>query len=502
MKKIAEQLELSRALPVVVGNQDYRELETRLIRIDELLKQSGLEDAWVQGRLRVWLDTGREASHRKGKPYQEPSLKQMARQARTVRQALRCNVARRFTETECRRFSRRLAESPLLQWFCGIDRVEEVHVPSKSTVNRYETLAPEHEVRALVDRLTRMSVQDSGRLELAKALTMELCLMDSTCLEANIHFPTDWVLLRDGVRTLMKAVKVIRKHGMKHRMPSPDGFLSQINSLCMEMTQGRRRPDSVKRRKRTLRKMKRLTKVVKEHAHRYNQRLRAKWQTETDLHEGEMLQIANRIDTVVALLPKAIRQAHERIIGGRPVENADKLLSLYEPDLHVIVRNKANAEVEFGNTLFLAEQMDGLIVDWKLKKEISHGDIVMLYPSVERVKAILGDYPKAVSADRGFSSKTSHGWLKEHGIQDAICPKDPAQLKAQMENATFRKRQKRRAQTEARVGIIKNACLGGLLRSKGFEHREQAVAWTILAHNLWRIAGLTKAESVPKRQAA
>jgi hypothetical protein len=285
-------------------------------------------------------------------------------------------------------------------------------------------------------------------------------------------------------------------------MPSPDGFLSQINRLCMEMTQGRRRPDSEKRRKSTLRKMKRLTNVVKQHAERYGQRLRAEWQTQTDLHQGEMEQIANRIDTVVALLPLAIRQAHERIIGRRPVANKGKILSLYEPDLHVIVRNKANAEVEFGNTLYLAEQNDGLIVDWKLEKDISHGDIAMLSPSLERVKGFMGRYPKAVATDRGFSCKASHDWLKEQGIQDAICPKNPTQLKARMEDAAFRKRQKRRAQTEARVGIVKNACMGGLLRNKGFAYRELAVTWAILAHNLWLIAGLAKVEKLPKRQAA
>jgi hypothetical protein len=37
-------------------------------------------------------------------------------------------------------------------------------------------------------------------------------------------------------------------------------------------------------------------------------------------------------------MPAAIHQAHERIIGGRKVANAEKVLSLYERDLHVIVR--------------------------------------------------------------------------------------------------------------------------------------------------------------------
>jgi len=61
------------------------------------------------------------------------------------------------------------------------------------------------------------------------------------------------------------------------------------------------------------------------------------------------------LDQVLELLPRAQKQAHERIIGGRQVDNARKILSLYEPDIHVVVRGKANAEVEFGNTVLVAE---------------------------------------------------------------------------------------------------------------------------------------------------
>jgi hypothetical protein len=50
--------------------------------------------------------------------------------------------------------------------------------------------------------------------------------MDTTCLKANIHHPVDWLLLRDGTRTLIKAIKLIRKHGLKHRMQNPDSFLT------------------------------------------------------------------------------------------------------------------------------------------------------------------------------------------------------------------------------------------------------------------------------------
>jgi hypothetical protein len=35
--------------------------------------------------------------------------------------------------------------------------------------------------------------------------------------------------------------------------------------------------------------------------------------------------------------------------------------------------------------------------------------------------------------------------------------------------------QRRRAQTEGRIGIVKNVFLGGRMRCKGFEHRDLTV---------------------------
>jgi len=493
-----EQLEFRPPLPVVLGNADYRQYEERLLRMDELLRQSALVTAYVDRCVAQLFRQGQEKAARAGARFREPSAKQMACYEQMCRQALRCNLARHWIGKEYRTFSLRLAESALLQWFCQVARLEQVRVPSKSTLERYDKLLPEAEVRALVDRLNCEAIEHADRLNLERALRMDVYLSDTTCIEANIHFPTDWVLLRDAVRTLMKAVKVIRQHGLKHRIPDPDQFLRQINRLSIEMGQSRRRPDSAKRRKTVLRRMKRLAGIVQSHAQRYAQRLQADWQTQTDLHEGEMKRIVARIEGVVDQLPTATQQAHDRIIGGRQVVNREKILSLYEPDVHVIVRNKAGAEVEFGNTLLLAEQAQGLIVDWKLHQESSPGDIALMQSSLIRMKQVFGHYPGAVGADRGFASKASHQWLETEGIHDAICPRDPRELSERMQDKNFRAIQKRRAQTEARIGIVKNTFLGCPLRSKGFAHRELTVTWAVLAHNLWLLAGLPKKPALAK----
>jgi hypothetical protein len=73
-----------------------------------------------------------------------------------------------------------------------------------------------------------------------------------------------------------------------------------------------------------------------------------------------------------------------------------------------------------------------------------------------------------------------------------------------MKGAKFAGLQRRRAQTEARIGILKQAFLGRPMRAKGFEHRELALAWGVLTHNLWKFARMRQAKKkpLPLREAA
>lgn len=175
------------------------------------------------------------------------------------------------------------------------------------------------------------------------------------------------------------------------------------------MTHTRRRLDSKKERKRILRLMKKIDR----HAQRHGELLEKEWE-KTDLSEGQARQVIERIDKIRQQLPEAIRQAHERIIGGRLVENEDKILSLYEPDVHVIVRGKAGEEVEFGNTLLLSEQKEGVIVDWKLIKDQAPVDSKMIFESLGRFQKVFeSKVPSAVAGDLNFDSQanpTGEAW--------------------------------------------------------------------------------------------
>ena len=488
---IAIQTEFRPDIPNVYGASDYREFRAVLLHMDTMLNAGMAEDL-----VRKWLEKWESARDGVVTPGR---LALMWRYAHYV---LRCNVARHLMWLSFRDFSVRLADSELLQWFCSISVWGQRKACSKSSLERYDkwfaTADVEDAVRQLLSHLQEPE-QAEALVGREAGLRFDEIFADSTCVKANIHYPVDWVLLRDATRSLIAAIVTIRRQGLKHRMPQPNEFVTRINKLCIQMTHSRRRKNGRKYRKQVLREMKKLSRLVQRHGERYRELLETRWQ-ETQWTEKQAKVVIKRIDNVLEKLPKAIEQAHERIIGERRVKNADKLLSLYEAEVHVMVRGKANAEVEFGNGLYLAEQRDGLIVDWELFRNHPPADSTLVKKSLERIEERYG-LVAAYCGDRGFDTKANAVHLTSENIFNGICPKAPAALAERTEEPRFMELQRRRGQTEGRISIFKNVYLGRPLRSKGFEHKRNTVAWCVLTHNLWVLARM-KIASEQQRMAA
>ena len=420
------------------------------------------------------------------------SAADLQRHMRRSAQALRCTVLKALLGASYRELSKLLAHSPFYRWFCGCEDFGVIRVPGKSTLQDYAHWLDAEAMAEVTGQLARAvsNEEEARRIGLENSIEVTTAWVDTTCVKAMVHFPVDWVLLRDGVRTTIKSIATIRRHGLCRRMPEPESFLSAINAQAMKMSAAGRKAGSKKVRKAALRAMKRISQIVEEHGRRYRNALDKDWK-QTDLTRGQVEVILRRLDNVLEKLPEARRQAHERIIGGRPVANADKILSLYEEDIRLVVRGKAGADIEFGNSLFLAETAEGFILDHELRKETSPGDAKWLRERYPIMQQKSGGALCGVITDRGFDSKANREYLAELDHFNGLCPRDPAQLGKRSKNdEAFAAGQRRRAQTEGRIGILQNVFLGGRPRAKGFEHRQMQVTWAVLAHNLWVMARL------------
>jgi hypothetical protein len=491
---IAFQPSLRPALLPIIGSVDYHAQRMLFERIDAILTESKLDDLFLELALNDHADDLASAT-----PHQ---LAAFSLQSFVC---LRACIARKLTGLAHREFCVRLADSNLLQWFLHVGQVDQVKVFAKSTSQRYDNWISESSLRAINEKLIALCIVTPAEanaalpFDLKDPIEMDDAFFDTTCLKSNIHFPVDWVLLCDAVRTLMKATICIRNAGLKVRMPQePADFMRDMNKLCMAMAAQRRAVDSKKNRKAILRKMKKLAKCVGAHAQAHRDLLTSR-REETELSEGQARVIIQRLDNVLEQLPAAIKQAHERIIGERPVANKDKILSLYDDEVNVIVRGKAGAEVEFGNKFSLVENVQGLIIDYKLHND-NQADSKLVEPSIKRIKEEQKLPIKCMWSDRGMSSKANEIMLERYGVKSGLCPRNPSELKERMTDPDYREGMKRRGGTEARIAILKNVILNKLMREKSFQAREKACGWAVLSHNVWVLARMERAEKTTGKE--
>ena len=131
MKHIPFQLELVPDLPNIVGNKDYKDFRKLLERVEELLIFSGIEDLAVQSFIESHLRIGDNEEGFISDKGQISSQKERIK--KLVVKALRCNLARQLTGESFRTFALHLADSVLLQMFCGLVKIEKTSIPGKST---------------------------------------------------------------------------------------------------------------------------------------------------------------------------------------------------------------------------------------------------------------------------------------------------------------------------------------------------------------------------------
>ena len=491
---IPRQLKFDNDIPHIAGNADYAAEKELLVTMDTIISQSGIEEIVITSFLEIAVFDKAARLFEADKPilFRLTEKEKLAVQERAM-VALRAALLRKQTGGSLRRFAQLLSHSPLYQWFCQINRFSTIKIPGKSTIDDYEKKIGPSLSDALDQCLPQLASQPGELLD--DPIDLSECFMDTTCVQANIHFPVDWVLIRDAIRTMMLAVERIRDLGLNGRMPqSPQEYIKEINKLSIEMTHTHRVKGGAKQRKKLLRKMKKLLKVVQGHAQRHHDLLMEKGSA-TLLGVGQVQQLLNQISQVVDQVPQVIKNAHERIIGGRPVANEDKIHSLYDENINVIVRRKAGRAVEFGNTLFLAEQRDGLIVDWELFRDSAPADTQLLKPSQERIKERLGIDIQLAAGDRGFDSEANRIYLENENTYNAICPRNPHLLQERLREERFCEAQNRRSQTEGRISIVGRCFSGNPMQQKNFAYRNLHMGLSILSHNLWKLARLKIAQA-------
>ena len=78
-------------------------------------------------------------------------------------------MLRTLLQEDYRGFSCQLAGNPLYQWFCLIDALDQVRVPSKSELQRFAHWLPADQMRPMIDGLLRRAVEQPEKAGLERS---------------------------------------------------------------------------------------------------------------------------------------------------------------------------------------------------------------------------------------------------------------------------------------------------------------------------------------------
>lgn len=197
----------------------------------------------------------------------------------------------------------------------------------------------------------------------------------------------------------------------------------------------------------------------------------------------ETAKLRTRLAHLADIGPRVVSQARRRVILGESVPSAEKVVSLHEPHVDIIIKDNRNTF--FGHKLFAARGASGLILDMYLVRG-NPSDSASAVPLVRRLEKPLSRLPAEVAMDGGFASNANLADLKELGVTNVCFAKRRGLTIAAMvgDKRTFRRLRNFRSMIEASFSWLKRSFGLDCCNWRGFQSF-QSYAWAaVITHNL------------------
>lgn len=404
----------------------------------------------------VWQDLTRGKS-----PSQHAGAKGMS-----ADQVVRCAVVKTLYDFTYEELAFHIVDSQSLRWFCRIGMAEEGF--KKSTLNRNIKSISEQ----TWEMINRTLIRYASREKIEKGREIRT---DCTCVESNIHEPTDSSLLYDGVRVLTRLIEQAKKEEAA-KVPGFSNHKRRAKRRMLAIMNAKNK----KQRKSAYIDLLNVADRVLGYAKAAEESLNGSLSLKA-------LAITESIGHYAKLLEKVIDQTRRRVLFDEKVPAAEKVVSLFEPHTDIIIKDRR--DTIFGHKICLTGGASNLILDCKIF-EGNPPDSSLTISMLERQKEIYGRYPLKASLDGGFASKGNLEQAKERGIKDICFSKKRGLEKTDMcrSEYVYNRLRRFRAGIEAGISWLKR-CMG-LTRCtwKGWHSFKSYVWSSIVAANLLTLA--------------
>jgi transposase, IS5 family len=365
----------------------------------------------------------------------------------------------------------------ILRWFC---RLYWAPVPDDTTLIRWaNTLQPET-LHALNDRVVQLAVQ-------AKVTKGRKLRLDATCVQTEIHHPTDSGLLVDSVRVLSRFVQ--RAKGLiKDQVPNVQQVCRSRLRTARQVAQTLHRQLRRKGEDKEAQQKELYQKLIQtaEQMVQQSRRVVAVLGKQTQRQAQRLLEHAQG---VLPLVERVITQTRRRVLEGRSVDSEQKVLSLFEPHTRAIPRHKGGALVEFGRQVVLDEVDGGLVTRYQiLEHPNEHGQAI---EAVAHHVALFAHPPGTVAGDRGVHSPETEAKLAAAGVKRVAIPasgKLSEERQALEHTRPWKRAYRWRAGIEGRIASLRRDFGWRRCAYHGQDGMERWLGLGVMASNLRRIA--------------
>jgi len=426
-----------------------------------------LDDPQLIDLVRQCLAARRPQSTRTGRPGIAPD------------RLLRCCVLKHLKGWSFRELERELRSNLVYRRFTHFDGEATPDFTSFSRL--FAVLGP-----SVTQKIHERVVQVAREQGVAQGRKLKT---DTTCVETNIHYPTDSSLLGDGIRVLSRslariagqcksgAVKVVNHaRTVKYR-------LLEISRAAKSLT-----PENQRRMKESYKKLVAVTRKVVRQAGK----VLKVWRRGKLPVVGSRLSVIVQISHLERFLPlvgKVIHQTRERVFRGNP-HGEGKILSLFEPHSQVIRKGKAHKPNEFGRLVRVDEVENGIVSGYAVL-EGNSADTGSFIPALEHHQSIFGRLPEMATADRGFFSAQNERDAETLGVKKVAIPargRLSRKRAGHQEQRWFRRALRWRAGIEHTMSHLKHPFSMARARYKEERGFQRYVGWCVITKNLFSIA--------------
>lgn len=370
-------------------------------------------------------------------------------------------------ETLCRE----VADSFTWRRFCRI--AIDARVPDPTTLIKLtKRLGPEL-VEELNAELLSLAVE-------RRVLRSRRLRVDTTVVEADIRNPTDSGLCAHAVSRLARLARRVKAAGLARRSRVRDRRRSvgkRVRAISAARVRGRQAlatmdrltAEIAERAKQTVREARKLARSARRGARRKQ--------------VGEAL--VKRLEREIVAAEQILAQTDLRLAGQRTIP--DRRVSLVDVDARPIRMGSPARPTQFGYKARVADTGEGFVIA-DISDRGNPIDASLLDGAIAKARQAGMDV-RSVYADRGFGTARGDAALSDHGIRDAVIPRQ--QRAAPIEQTrSWKRRYRYRNGLEGRISQLKRK---GLRRTR-LRTLAGAQTWVggiTLAHNLQRMALLT-----------